>query len=100
MTADPYISPERIPGVVRVELLSHEGCPLADDTRRLLRECLDEAGLSAPVIETVGAYPSPTVLVEGHDVMGDPGVAPDTTACRVHPPTRDRLLSALLTAAA
>jgi 8-oxo-dGTP pyrophosphatase MutT (NUDIX family) len=61
---------------VRVELLSHDGCPLVGHTRTLLRECLAEVGLTASVIEKVGAYPSPTVLVDGRDVMGDPGVAP------------------------
>jgi protein-tyrosine-phosphatase len=82
---------------VRVELRSHQGCPLVERTRSLLRECLAEAGLSTPVIETVGAYPSPTVLVDGRDVMGDPGVAPGIAACRVDAPTRDRLLAALHT---
>jgi hypothetical protein len=47
------------------------------------------------VIEKVGAYPSPTVLVDGRDVMGDPGVAPGIAACRVDTPTRARLLAAL-----
>jgi hypothetical protein len=65
-----------------------------------LCECLAEEGLAAPVIEKVGAYPSPNVLVDGRDVMGDPGVAPGIAACRVDAPTRDRLLKALLTGAA
>lgn len=36
--------------MMRVELLSHEGCPLAEPVRTLLRECLAAAGLTAPVI--------------------------------------------------
>jgi 8-oxo-dGTP pyrophosphatase MutT (NUDIX family) len=90
----PRTTPSR---VVRVELLSHDGCPLVGHTRTLLRECLAEAGLTASVIEKVGAYPSPTVIVDGRDVMGDPGVAPGIAACRVDTPTRARLLAALHT---
>ena len=82
---------------MRVELLSHEGCPLAEHTRTLLRDCIAEAGLTVAMIEKVGAYPSPTVLIDGRDVMGDPGVAPGIAACRVDTPTRERLLTALHT---
>lgn len=96
MTTDPAMSAETSSRVVHVELLSHEGCPLAGDTRRLLRECLVEAGLTTPVIERVGAHPSPTVLVDGRDVMGEPGPAPGVAVCRLDPPSRDRLLRALL----
>lgn len=79
-----------------VELLSHEGCPLVDPTRILLAECLLVAGLTVPVIERVGAYPSPTVLIDGADVMGEPDLPPGVTACRVHPPNRQRVLAALI----
>jgi hypothetical protein len=87
------------PRVVRVELFSHEGCPLADHTRALVRECLAEVGLTTPVLERVGAHPSPTVLIDGQDVMGDPALIPGIAACRFHTPTRDRVLRALLTGA-
>ena len=97
--ATDSVPPERTPPrAVQVELLSHEGCPLVDHTRTLVRGCLAEAGLTAPVIEKVGDYPSPTVLIDGQDVMGDSGVAPEVAACRVDTPTRDRVLRALHTA--
>ena len=82
-------------GGVRVELLSHEGCLLVEHTRALLRECLAEMGLATPVIERIGEHPSPTVLIDGQDVMGDPGLAPRIAACRLDTPTRARVLHAL-----
>ena len=82
--------------VVRVELLTHEGCPRAERARSLLHECLAEVGLTTPVIERVGAYPSPTVLVDGCDVMGAPQPAVRGAVCRLDPPTRAWVLRALL----
>jgi DNA invertase Pin-like site-specific DNA recombinase len=85
---------------VRVELLSHEGCLLADHTRAVVLACIAEVGITTPVIERVGSHPSPTVLIDGQDVMGDPGLAPGIAACRLDTPTRDRVLRVLLTGAA
>src|SRR5438093_10934345 len=82
---------------IQVELQSVAGCPHVDAARALLRECLLELQLDVAVADTVGAYPSPTILVNGADVMGAP--ASHAAACRLDVPTRQRLLAALPRAA-
>jgi hypothetical protein len=80
---------------VNVELLLAPECPNAAAARQVLAACLDRLGLDVPVSERVGAYPSPTILVDGVDVMtGLPG-APPVQACRVDLPTQVRVLAAL-----
>src|SRR3954447_12140318 len=54
---------------MRVELLHFEGCPLAPAAYRLVRQCLTALGIPDPVLVRVGDWPSPTVLVDGTDVM-------------------------------
>ena len=76
-----------------IELLTISGCPHVDAARQLLRDCLGELGLGASITETEGDHPSPTILVDGRDVMGPP--ASTTAACRLDVPTRDRVLAAL-----
>jgi alkylmercury lyase len=62
----------------------------------MVRECLTELGLDTTVIERVGRYRSPTVLVDGVDVMGPAGAdGVDGVACRLDLPSRDRVLAAL-----
>lgn len=83
----------------RVELRHVPGCPHAEAARKVLSACLDRLGLAGPggvkVVELVGDYPSPTVLVDGVDVMGGPPAA--GAACRLDPPTVQRILAALST---
>ena len=78
-----------------VELLLVPHCPHADSARAMLARCLDEAGLAMPVVERVGDFPSPTVLVNGVDVMTGSAGAPQTSACRLDRPTPQRVLAAL-----
>ncbi|GAA5115169.1 hypothetical protein GCM10025762_29350 [Haloechinothrix salitolerans] len=81
---------------VRVELLSAPGCPNVAATRRMLVDCLTELGLAVPVVERVGRYRSPTVLVNGVDVMRAASSDPvDGDACRLDLPSRDRVLAAI-----
>ncbi|ART70613.1 alkylmercury lyase [Mycobacterium dioxanotrophicus] len=83
---------------MRVELLTSPGCPNAAEARRLLAECLFEVGIADDVVvERVGAYPSPSVLVDGVDVMR-PGTELAADACRLDLPTRNRVLAALRSA--
>jgi hypothetical protein len=77
----------------RIQLLYRPGCPNVDRARRLLYHCLDEAGVQAEVEELAGDYPSPTILVDGVDVMGGPG-GPGP-ACRLDLPTEERVLATL-----
>lgn len=77
-----------------VELLHLPGCPHLVATRRLVFDCLDAVGLPrTAVVERSGPFPSPSVLVNGTDVISEPHVL--AAACRLDVPTRERLLAAL-----
>lgn len=84
--------------VVRVEVLRHEGCPLAAAALDLVRDCVRELGVDAIVSERVARWPSPTVLVNGLDVMGVPVGGTPTDACRLDVPTRERVSDAVRSA--
>jgi hypothetical protein len=76
-----------------VELRSVPDCPNLEATRSTLAACLAEAGLTVPVIERVGHYRSPSVLINGFDVTGaDPSGPP---ACVLQPPTAAKIRAAL-----
>jgi hypothetical protein len=78
---------------MRIELLSVHGCPHLHSTREMLRECLAELGLNVAVEERIGDYASPSVVVNGADVMGRDDVT--GAMCRLDVPNRDRVLAAL-----
>jgi hypothetical protein len=81
---------------VRIELLHVSGCANVESARQLLRSTLSELALDERIEEKEGAYPSPTILIEGSDVMGRPdAIGP---SCRLDVPTRERLIAALQTA--
>jgi hypothetical protein len=81
--------------LVRVELLRHDGCPRAAQVRELVEDCVQELGVDAVVTDRVARYPSPSLLVDGVDVMGDPGDGVPVDACRLDVPTRVRVVAAL-----
>jgi hypothetical protein len=86
---------------MRMELLHYEGCPLAPAALQLVRRCLIELDIPDPVLVRVGDYPSPTVLVNGTDVMSPaPPELSKARVCRVDVPTRARMLAALRAALA
>jgi hypothetical protein len=77
-----------------IELLHIPGCPHVEPARRLLLECLADLSIpNAAVEDKEGAFPSPSILVNGTDVMGEPAVA--SAACRLDVPTREGILAAL-----
>ncbi len=78
----------------RVELLTVPDCPNADRVRADLRRALHALGLESLLVERVGDYPSPSVVVDGLDVMT---ARPPTPAaqCRLDLPPYERLLSVL-----
>ena len=80
---------------MRVELLQHPGCRSAPMTHQLVQQCLTALAVRAPVLVRVGDYPSPTVLVNGTDIMGRAPALTSTRACRLDVPTRDQILAAL-----
>jgi hypothetical protein len=78
-----------------VELLLVPDCPHGEEARAVLAWCLAEVGLALPVVERIGDYPSPTVLVDGVDVMTGRVGTQDTGACRLDRPTPRKVLAAL-----
>ncbi|KDE96934.1 alkylmercury lyase (plasmid) [Mycolicibacterium crocinum] len=80
---------------MRIELFTAPGCPNADAARTLLNDRLAKLGITAPIVDHIGRYPSPTVLVEGIDVMRQEADVPIGDACRLDLPTAQRVLDAL-----
>jgi hypothetical protein len=80
---------------MRIELLTAPDCPHAAPARQVITECLTSLGLDVAIIDRVGRYPSPTVLVNGVDVMRPEAAAPVGDACRLDLPTPRRVLDAL-----
>lgn len=80
---------------MRVEILTSPGCPNAAAAKETVADCLATLGIDAPIIDRVGRYPSPTILVDGVDVMRPEGGAPTGAACRLDLPTPQRVLGAL-----
>ena len=78
-----------------VELLTAPGCPNAAAAKTAVADCLTVLGIDVPIVERVGRYPSPTVLVDGIDVMLPDGEAPEGDACRLDLPTPQRIFEAL-----
>lgn len=77
-----------------VELWYVSGCPLIDQVRTALRECLAHAGVDVRLRERQGPYPSPTLVVDGIDVAtGSPPAS--GACCRLDLPTHDQIHTAL-----
>jgi hypothetical protein len=79
---------------MRIELLTSPGCPNAAAARKVIVECLADLGIEVPILERIGPYPSPTVLVDGLDVMRA-ARAPIGQACRLDLPTPKHVRDAL-----
>jgi hypothetical protein len=75
-----------------VELRSVPDCPNLESVRAAVYWCLAELGLPPDVVERVGEFPSPSVLVDGVDVMQGGG---GTAACRLDLPSADDIRAAL-----
>ncbi len=76
-------------------MLHHSGCRSAQATHDLLQECLTTLAVAAPVLVRIGDCPSPTVLINGIDVMGAAPEQLTGNACRLDIPTRERVLTVL-----
>jgi len=76
-----------------IQLFCLPGCPHAEPARVLLRTCLARLSLEVPIEEKVGDYPSPTIMVDGVDVMGSSGFSGQ--GCRIDVPTEEKLMGAL-----
>ena len=80
---------------MHIEILTSPGCPRRAAAREAVRECLAVLGIDAPIIERVGRYFSPTVLIDGVDVMRPDHEPSVGDACRLDLPTPHRILAAL-----
>ena len=80
---------------MRIELLRSPGCRHAAAAKKTLTDCLTALGIDVPIIDRVGPYHSPTILVDGIDVMRPEAGAPIGDACRLDLPTPQRVLNAL-----
>lgn len=75
-----------------VQFLAFEGCPLADAARANLEKALADCGLGdyeeidildSAVPEDLPGWGSPTILVNGVDVTGQP--KGNSVSCRIYP---------------
>ncbi|WP_439659370.1 alkylmercury lyase [Lentzea sp. HUAS TT2] len=80
---------------MRVELLLAPDCPNTSPAKVALNEALRELALTVSVLERVGDFPAPTVLIDGVDVVNDNVGAPQMQACRLDVPTVPKLFAAL-----
>jgi hypothetical protein len=80
---------------VIVELRSVPDCPNLAPVRQVLYAALADLGLPPEVTELVGDYPSPSVLINGVDVMGRSAARAASPACRLDLPTGERVRLAL-----
>ena len=82
-------------GVPVIELLSVHDCPRVAPVRRRLCRVLRQLGVTAQVVEHVGSFPSPTVLVDGRDVVTGRRLQGGGPSCRLDLPTAGQLRSAI-----
>lgn len=83
----------------KIEFLYDRDCPNVDDARSQLRRALERVGLASDWTEWerndsrspayARQFGSPTVLVDGHDVAGEPP-AEDAPSCRIYTHRRGR----------
>ena len=90
---------------VNVQFLAFDGCPLAKAARGNLEKALADCGMNGyeeidildpAVSEDLPGWGSPTILVNGVDVSGQP--KGDSVSCRVYPGS-DRVPSSTTIAA-
>jgi hypothetical protein len=82
---------------VRIEVMVVAGCPHAAEALAAVRRCIARLGLDVAVIESQGDHPSPSVRVNGRDIMGEAVTA--GPACRLDVPSEAQLMRALGAAA-
>lgn len=79
---------------MRIEFLSSPGCPNAAVAREMLVDCLSMLRIDEAIIERVGPFPSPSILIDGTDVVC-PDQPPMGDFCRLDLPTCELILTAL-----
>jgi hypothetical protein len=69
---DRTLSPGTDGRETRVQVLHVADCPLLEQLQRRVHTSIARAGLDVPVETIEGPYPSPTLLVNGAEVTGQP----------------------------
>lgn len=95
---------------MKIQLLLFEGCPNVDAARAALRDALAAENVEVPVeeIDVEGAnapewargWGSPTILIDGHDVMGQ-ARSSSSSCCRLYAngaPSRDAIRARIVIA--
>src|SRR5579875_604547 len=78
-------------GGLRIRFPRVPDCPLTGRLRTDVERAVATLGLSAPVVAIAGPYPSPTLLIDNRDVIGQPcDFAP---SCRPDLPTTDEIVA-------
>ena len=78
---------------VSIQILHVPGCPLVSRVRDQVERALARINVQAEVVELVGEYASPTLLIDGRDVTGRP--PSPGSACRLDLPTEQQVMAAL-----
>lgn len=81
---------------MRIELFTSPRCPNAAAAKDVIAKTLTALCIDAPIVYRVGRYPSPTVLIDGDDVMRPGASAPVGEECRLDLPTPQRVFDALV----
>lgn len=80
---------------VHVRLEHVPECPLVDRVRAGLRQALDATGVIAAIEDVEGAYASPTLLIDGVDVVTGRPASGGEVQCRLDLPTYEQITTAL-----
>jgi Ni,Fe-hydrogenase III small subunit len=78
---------------VRIVILHVPDCPLVDQVRATVNAALITAGIEATIEEIEGIVASPTLLIDGVEVIG--ATFHDAPSCRLDLPTEEDVLVAL-----
>ena len=78
---------------IRVQILHVADCPLLEQLQRRVHASITRAGLDVPVEVIEGLYPSPTLLINGAEVTGQP--TSSDPCCRLDLPSEAQIVVAL-----
>jgi hypothetical protein len=81
-----------------VQILHVPHCPNVGTLRDLVQQALTALNLSATIEETEGPYPSPTLVINGVNVIPRPDAT--EASCRLDLPSEAQILDALTRATA
>lgn len=79
-------------GIV-VQIRRLPDCPHTGRVRELVQRAAAEAGVAVKLEELIGDFPSPTVVIGGRDVTGEP--LGEGASCRLDLPTEEQIRTAL-----